>query len=70
MLIDFIVHYSCFSAKNYKTSAIHERGVVFVSSGDFVMEYLSPCVTLPIASEKEVKLAVLPVYGEVEIREK
>jgi len=39
-----------------------------MSEGENIL--ISPCPTLPIALESEVKLAVLPVYGEVEVREK
>ena len=39
-----------------------------MSKGESVM--VTPCPTFPIALESEVKLAQLPVYGEVEIRTK
>jgi len=38
-----------------------------MSEGDTIL--ISPCPTLPIALESEVKFAVLPIYGEVEVRE-
>jgi len=37
-----------------------------MSEGENIL--ISPCPTLPIALEREVKLAVLPVYGEMEVR--
>lgn len=56
---DFVMQYS---DKKFVAMAVES----LMSEKENVL--VTPCPTLPIALESEVKLAVLPVYGEVEIR--
>lgn len=58
---DFVMEY-----REGKFVAISVKSLM--SEGDSVL--VSPCPALPIALEREVKLAILPVYGEVEVMEK